>query len=166
MDRTNSEGEGVFRRVLFRVLEQATQKLVHLGARLGRPALATVPVSAVMLSRVDSVGVEQPLEEAAQLLVSKRCVQLPVFENNTPVGVVTRDDIARGLEQSGPHALVGEAPRHNVITVAPSESLADVLAKLRAAPDSVAVVIDHGSPVGLLTVDKLVAYVEDARRAA
>src|SRR5687767_915451 len=160
MDRPNSEG--MLKRALFRVLEKSTQTLVDLGKRLGRPALATVPVSAVMLSRVDTVSVEQPLEDVAQLLVSSRCVQLPIIENDMPVGVVTRDDIAAGLERSGPHAPVGEAPRHDVITVTPSDSLAEVLDKLRETPGAVAIVVDRGTPVGLLTVDRLVAYVEEA----
>ena len=164
MDRPNSEG--MLKRALFRVLEKSTQTLVDLGKRLGRPALATVPVSAVMLSRVDTVSVEQPLEDVAQLLVSSRCVQLPIIENDMPVGVVTRDDIAAGLERSGPHAPVGEAPRHDVITVTPSDSLAEVLDKLRETPGAVAIVVDRGTPVGLLTVDRLVAYVEEARRVA
>src|SRR5688500_10652533 len=158
MDRLNSEGEGMLRRALVRVLEETTRTLVKLGKRLGRPALATVPVSAVMLSRLDTVTAEQPLEDVAQLLVASRSVQLPIIENNTPVGVVTRDDIALGLARSGPHAPVGEAPRHDVITVTPSDSLADVLAKLRELPGAVAIVIDRGTPVGLLTVDRLVAY--------
>ena len=166
MDRLKSEGEGLLKRVLFGALEKTTKTLVDIGKRFGRPALATVPVSAVMLSRVDTVSVEQPLEDVAQLLVSTRCVQLPIVENDMPVGVVTRDDIAAGLQRSGPHAPVGEAPRHDVVTVTPSDSLADVLDRLRETPGAVALVIDRGTPVGLLTVDRLVAYVEDARRAA
>jgi predicted transcriptional regulator len=110
-----------------------------------------------------TVGVDQPLEDAAQLLVANRYREVPVIENDTPVGVMTRADIALGLERSGPHGQVGDAPRHDVVVVAPSDSLADVLARLRESPDAIAVVIDHGAPVGLLTVDRLVAY---AKRAA
>ena len=79
--------------------------------------------------------------------------------------MVTRDDVAAGLERRGPHAAVSEAPRHDVLEVAPSDSLADVLEQLRAAPDRVAVVIDRGAPVGLLTIEKLVAYVQNAKTA-
>jgi hypothetical protein len=41
-----------------------------------------------------------------------------------------------------------------------------VLDRLRAAPDCVALVIDHGEPVGLLTFEKLAAYVAHAQRVA
>jgi CBS domain-containing protein len=163
MNRMLTEREGVLRRMLVRVLDQATHILVLLGKKLGRPALASVPVSAVMLTRLPTVASDQPLEDVVQLLVANRYVEVPVFDNNTAVGVLTRGDLERGLERSGPHSLVGEAPRHDVITVSPSDSLADVLAKLRQSPNAIAVVIDRGAPVGLLTVDRLVAY---AHRAA
>lgn len=131
----------------------------RMARRLGYPALATVPVSAVMLTKLQTVSIEQPLEDVAQLLVAGRYLQLPVVADGTPVGVVTRDDIAMGVEQSGPHAPLAAAPRHDALVVTPSDSLADVVARLREMPDAVAVVIDRGVPVGLLTFDSLLAYV-------
>jgi CBS domain-containing protein len=165
MDRSNQRQHplGMMRRTLGALVDGAARALGQLGKRLGYPALASVPVSAVMLSRLDAVTPEQSLEDVAQLLVTGRHAQLPVLEDGFPVGVVTRDDVALGLERSGPHSPVGEAPRHDVVTVTPSDSLADVLERLRATPETVAVVVDHGTTVGLLTVDKLVAYVERAR---
>ena len=111
-----------------------------------------------MLTRVPCVNPQQPLEDVAQLLVGGRAHELAVVADGQPVGVVTRDDLALGIEQGGPHALVGEGPQHDVVTVSPSDSLTDVLEQLRAAPESVAVVVDHGEPVGLLTFDQLVTY--------
>ncbi len=156
---------GLLRRTLGTLVDGAARVLVQLGRRLGYPALASVPVSAVMLSRLETVGADQPLADAAQLLVAGRYAQVPVIEHGSPVGVVTRDDVAVGLERSGPRARVGEAPCHDVVTVTPSDSLADVFTKLRSVPESVAVVVDHGRTVGLLTVDSLVAYVERNRNS-
>ena len=156
----------MLRRALGALLDDATQALVHLGKRLGYPALATVPISAVMLSRLETIHLEQPLDEVAQLLVAGDLVQLPIVEHGAPVGVVTREDVAAGVERSGPHSRVGEAPRHEVVTVTPSDSLADVFDKLRRASASVAIVVDRGTPVGLVTVDRLLAYVERSREAA
>lgn len=162
MDRQTARWKVTVRRILGAVLDRVSGKLALLGRRLGRPALATVPVSAVMLSRLPTVSVEQPLEEVAQLLVAGRYGQLPVIEDGAPVGVVTHDDLAAGIERSGPHAPVGEVPRHPVVTVTASDSLADVLDRLREQPSAVVVVLDRGMPVGLLTADRLVAYVEGA----
>ncbi|MEO8704020.1 MAG: CBS domain-containing protein [Kofleriaceae bacterium] len=161
MTRFNAQGQRLLRRMLATLIDDATRVLVRLGRRLGRPALATIPVSAVMLSRMQTVSVEQPLEDVAQLMVAGRHAELPLVAEGVPVGVVTRSDVTLGLARSGRHSPVGEAPRHHAITVAPSESLADVLQKLQQAPESVAIVVDRGTPVGMLTAENLTRYAAD-----
>jgi stage IV sporulation protein FB len=136
--------------------------LVHL-----KHAIAGVPVSAAMLRKVAMITPEQPLEDAATLLLGQE--QLPVIDRGEPVGVITRGDLATALAHAGPNATVAMAPRHDVVTVAPADPLDLVLDRLREAPDSVAVVVDHGEPVGLLTAEALAAYVaihERRERAA
>ena len=128
--------------------------MVHL-----KSALAGVPVSAAMLRRVETVTPDQPLEDAAQLLLAGGQNQLPVIDHGQTVGVLTRSDVAAALAQSGPSGTVATAPRHAVVMVEPQESLDHVLDRLRQSPDAVAVVVDHGTPVGLLTADALAAYV-------
>ena len=135
--------------------------LVHL-----RSALAGVPVSAAMLRRVETVAPDQPLEDAAALLLAGGQNQLPVFDHGKPIGVLTRGDVATALAHAGPNATVSTAPQHQVLMVAPAEPLESVLDRLRQAPGAVAVVLDHGEPVGLLTTESLAAYVDLHRRAA
>jgi CBS domain-containing protein len=151
---------GLVRGALVRLMETSIRKLSIVARRLGRPALATVPVSAAMLTRLDVVTPQQPLEDVAQLFIGGRNAELAVVEDGMPVGVVTRADVALGLERNGPHARVAEAPRHGVVTVTPSDSLVEVLEQLRLSPDAVAVVVDHGDPVGVLTFDRLLAYLD------
>jgi predicted transcriptional regulator len=136
--------------------------LARVSRRLGPPALASVPVSAVMLSRLETVSTEQPIEDVVQLLVGGRHDQLPLVADGAVVGVVTRDDVATGLRESGPHAPLAAAPRHDVVIITPSDTLGDVFHRLRAAPDAIGLVVDHGAPVGLLTYDHLVEYIESA----
>ncbi len=140
--------------------DAAIKVLSSVAHRVGYPTLVGVPVSAAMLTRVAAVSPEQPLEDAAQLLVAGRSQHVPVVEHGRPIAVITRGDVAAGLEQCGPHAPVAAARYHHVVTVAPSDSLCLVLDQLRADPDSVAVVVDGGTPVGLLTVEHLAAYLE------
>jgi CBS domain-containing protein len=164
-DRWVDQSVSVVRRKLGALTQAGMRLLARLTRRLGYPVLATVPVSAVMLSRLQTVNLEQPLEDVAQLLVGGR-QHVPVTDHGTPVGVVSRDDVRVAVEVLGPHAPVGEAHRHDVVTVAPSDSLAEVLEQLRRAPDSVAVVVDHGQPVGLLTVERLTAYLAQDQKLA
>ena len=152
----------LMRRQLAAVLDASTRGLARAARWLGKPALATVPVSAVMLSRLETVNVQQPIEDVVQLLVGGRHDQVPVIDDGTLVGVVTRDDVAIGLREAGPHAPLGAAPRHAMVMVAPSDSLSDVLRRLRETPDAIALVVDRGAPVGLVTFDHLVEYIESA----
>ena len=126
---------------------------------------ASVPVSAAMLSRVDAVGASQTLGDAAAL-VARGTGPLPVIgDDGRPVGVVTRNSLAHALLESGPCASIAFASCGNVIEVGPSASADDVLARLRARPDSIAMVVDNGSPVGMLTVEQLGAYLASLHRA-
>jgi CBS domain-containing protein len=141
--------------------ERALTQLKH--------AIAGVPVSAAMLRRVEAVTPEQPLEDAAALLLRGGLNQLPVIDHGKAVGVITRGDVASALAHAGPDATVASAPQHAIVEVSPADSLDAVLDKLRQQPDSVALVIDHGLPVGVLTAEHLAAYVSlhnGARRAA
>lgn len=131
--------------------ERALAQLKH--------AITGVPVSAAMLRRVETVSPEQPLEDAAALLLSGGLNQLPVIDHGRPVGVITRSDVATALAHAGPDATVANAPQHGIITVSPSDALDAVLDQLRQNPDSVALVVDHGQPVGVLTAEHLAAYV-------
>jgi predicted transcriptional regulator len=132
--------------------------LASVAKKLQYPALATVPVSAAMLSRVSAVSPDQTLEDACQQLVALRVTQMPVIDHGRALGVVTRDAVAHALAEAGPRGTISMAETREVIQVNPSDPAADVLAKLRAHPDAVALVVDHGAPVGLLTVDELANY--------
>ncbi len=131
-----------------------------LAKKLHYPALATVPVSAAMLSRLEAVTPAQTLGDAAQL-VARGTSPLPVIdEDGHPVGVVTRDSLAHALATSGPRASIAGASTGTVVTVEPSASAEEVLAVLREHPDAVAMVVDHGSAVGMITADELALYLD------
>jgi predicted transcriptional regulator len=125
--------------------------------KLQYPALATIPVSAAMLHRVETVTPDQTLADAAQLCMRGN-QHVPVVAGGRALGVVTKDALAHALAESGPGATISMAEQRSVITVGPSASATDVLQHLRAHPDAVALVVDHGSPVGLLTVELLEDY--------
>jgi len=132
--------------------------------RLGGPKLLSVPVSAAMLTRVATAHPQQPLDEVAQLFVTGRVVHVPVIDRGRPVSVITRGDVATGLASAGPHGTVASAPSHQAVAVTAIDSLRDVLDRLEAAPDAVAVVFDHGGAVGVLTAETVAQYLDDAAR--
>jgi len=144
----------------------AISALASVAHRVGAPTLVGVPVSAAILTRVVAVRPEQSLDEVAQLFVSGRHDVLPVVDRGQPVAVLTRQDVAAGLERVGPHAPVAAVPLHHVVTVMPGEPVSHVLERLHQRPDAVAVVVDRGGPVGVVTEETLIAYIDQATRTA
>ena len=122
-----------------------------------RAAIIDVPVSAAMNRQIDIVTANEPLDEAARLLVTTGQTQLPIVDHGETVGVLTKADVAEGIRHG--NATIGEAPHHPAIAVAPDASLEGVFDRLAHEPDAIAVVVDHGMPVGVLTAEQLATYV-------
>ncbi len=131
-----------------------------LAKKLQYPVAASVPVSAAMLSRVDAVGAGQTLGDAATLVARGTGPLAVIDDDGHPVGVVTRNSLAHALVEAGPRASIAFAASGNVVEVGPSASAEEVLARLRAQPDSVAMVVDRGMPVGMLTAEQLDSYLQ------
>jgi len=135
-----------------------------LAKKLHYPVPMSMPVSAAILSRVDSVGAGQTLGDAATCM-ARGTGPLPVIDDDgRPIGVVTRNSLANALVESGPRASIASASCANVIEVDPGAAAEDVLERLRAQPDAIAMVVDSaGSPVGLLTREQLGRYLASRR---
>jgi predicted transcriptional regulator len=133
-----------------------------LGAIAKRLAAPSIPISAVILARTQSMAVhpQQPLEDVAQMFVANRATELPVIERGVALGVVTRNAVGETLEHGGPHTPVGLVALSDVVVVEPNALLDDVLAELEGHPGAVALVLDHGSPLGMVTRSELDAYLE------
>lgn len=122
-----------------------------------RAALAGVPASAAMVGYVDVVRADEPLATAAGLFVHHGGVAIPVVRDGAPIGALTREDVAAGIDAAGPDAPVTAAPRHEVVTIAPSDPLDGIFDRLGAG--AVAVVVDEDEPIGLVTAEQLASYV-------
>lgn len=133
--------------------------LAAIAKRLAGPS---IPISAVILARssTTSVAPTQPIEDVAQILVATSTAQVPVIDHGVAIGVATRHAVGETLEVAGPHAPVGLVPLGEVVVVEPDTALDDVLEELAAHPGAVALVLDHGAVLGLVTREQLDAYLE------
>jgi CBS domain-containing protein len=71
--------------------------LKHIGSVSVEALLKSVPVSRVMSTPVVSVGVDEPLEQAARRMLEDKIGSLPVIENGRPVGIITETDLLRRI---------------------------------------------------------------------
>jgi Zn-dependent protease/predicted transcriptional regulator len=139
--------------------------VIWLGARQEvelmqlRMAIAGVPARAAMLGRIEVVDADESLGTAARIAVNSGSNAIPIVDHGQTVGVLTHGDIAIGLDAAGPDAVVAVAPHHEAVAVAPEEPLDRVLDRLQSDPNAIAVVVERGEPIGVVTPEQLASYV-------
>src|SRR5688500_3061374 len=114
-------------------------------------------VSQMMVTDFRTIPVYATLADAVELLLSGEQREFPVLDNNGSIeGMLTRDNLIRGLSRSGPTAPVTEAMTHDVPVVTPNLGFQDALERLRSSRlPALPVVEPAGGLVGLLTSDNI-----------
>jgi CBS domain-containing protein len=90
-------------------------------------------------------------------LLSGEQREFPVLDNlGRTEGILTRENLIRGLSQKGPNSTVAEAMTADVPTVQPTLSFQEALDQLRVSRLPALPVVDAaGGLVGLLTLDNV-----------
>jgi Zn-dependent protease/CBS domain-containing protein len=112
-----------------------------------------VPVSSAMMTQFTTLTPDAPIEEAVQKLLHANQSEFPVVNAaGKLVGLLSRSDLIRVLNQRGPNARVGDAMTTTVPTIGNRRCLEDAMRILqeKTAP-AVAVVDAAGRLVGLVT---------------
>jgi CBS domain-containing protein len=136
---------------------------VFLGATAETQAVETraagdgLQVSQVMVTDFRTVPVYATLSDAVDLLLSGEQREFPVVDNNGRIeGILTRDNLIKGLSKSGPGASVADAMTPEVPVVPPTLGFQEALERLRSSRLPALPVIDPaGALVGLLTSDNI-----------
>jgi CBS domain-containing protein len=104
-----------------------------------------------------TIPVYATLADAVDLLLSGEQREFPVVDNNGRIeGILTRDNLIRGLSKSGPGSPVSEAMTPGVPAVAPTLSFQEALERLRSSRLPALPVVDPaGALIGLLTSDNI-----------
>jgi len=125
-------------------------------------------VSQMMVTDFHTIPVYASLQQAVDLLLAGEQREFPVVDNlGRTEGLLTRDNLIRGLTRLGPGGTVGEAMTSTAPTVSPTLGFQDALDRLRASGLPALPVVDaSGALVGLLTRDNItdLLLVRGARR--
>lgn len=136
---------------------------VFLGAGAEAAAVETraagegLNVSRMMVTRFQAIPVHATLSDAVELLLSGEQREFPVVDNLGRVeGLLTRDNLIKGISQRGPSSTVGEAMTAQVQSVSPGLGFQEALDRLRSSGlPALPVVDESGRLVGLLTLDNI-----------
>jgi Zn-dependent protease/CBS domain-containing protein len=136
---------------------------VFLGANAEAAAVETrvagegLQVRQMMVTDFRTIPIYATLGQAVELLLSGEQREFPVVDNlGRTEGMLTRDNLIRGLSQKGPNTTVAEAMTTGVPTVSPSLGFQEALDRLRSSRLPALPVVDLGGAlVGLLTLDNI-----------
>src|SRR4051812_36037330 len=122
-----------------------------------RAAGAGLQVAQMMVTDFRTIPIYATLTDAISLLLSGEQREFPVVDNmGRTEGILTRDNLIRGLSQRGAGSTVAEAMTAGAPAVEPTLGFDAALERLRASGLPALPVIDRGgSLVGLLTMDNI-----------
>jgi len=153
---------------IYGVMEQAPLVMlvaffIFLGAGSETSAVATrlagrgLQVSQMMVTDFRTIPIHATLSQAVDQLLAGEQREFPVVDNlGRTEGILTRDNLIRGLSRHGPQSTVAEAMTPSTPTVAPTLGFHEALERLRASGLPALPVVDAaGSLVGLLTLDNI-----------
>ena len=135
---------------------------VYLGASAETSAVETrlagegINVARAMVIDFRTIPIHATLSEAVELLLAGEQREFPVVDNlGRTEGLLTRDNLIRGLHSKGPSATVAEAMTPSVPTVTPELGFLEGLDKLKSSGLPALPVVDGDRLVGLLTLDNI-----------
>jgi stage IV sporulation protein FB len=137
--------------------------VVFLGAGAEAAAVGTrvagegLKVGLLMVTLFRAIPVHATLADAVGLLLSSEQREFPVVDNMGRVeGVLTRDNLIKGISQRGTDSTVGEAMTAQVKAVSPGLGFQEALEQLRSSGLPALPVVDQtGRLVGMLTLDNI-----------
>jgi stage IV sporulation protein FB len=146
---------------------------VFLGAGAEAAAVETraaglgLTVREMMVTDFRTLPAWATLRDAAELLVASDQREFPVVDNTGSVeGILTRDDLVKGLSQKGADALARSALQAPSPPVSAGLSFEVALATMQSSGRSALPVIENGRLIGLLTKDNITDLVLVRRAVA
>jgi len=120
-----------------------------------RTSLTGLPVSAAMVTAFVSLETRHELQYAVDLLLASEQKDFPVLEDGQLLGMLSRDDLLRGMGAEGPESPVGRLVRLDVAPLEASMPLDAALQRMSAARQSALPVMARGRLVGMLTLENV-----------
>lgn len=121
-----------------------------------RDAVRGHPVADAMISRFETLHPDATIDDAASLLLATTQREFPVIDGHRrPLGVLTADELLRGLREKGAAAPIADVMRKDLKRVHVRSPLEEAMKLVQVGDTAIAVVDDADRLVGLLTAENL-----------
>lgn len=147
----------------------------ELAAVETRSAGAGMRVSDIMMTHFRTIPMHARLDQATRMLLEGDQKEFPAVDNNGKIeGILSRENLIKGLSERGPQSTVAEAMTANIPQLSPADGFEEALARIKGSGVSALPVVDAGGAlVGLLSLDNISELIQvrnairkvDGRRA-
>jgi stage IV sporulation protein FB len=121
-------------------------------------ALRDVKVGDVMITEFHTLAPDDTLGTAVEYLLTSTQHDFPVQDEGGPTGLLTREDLLRGLSERGRDAPIREYAQPGLGTVEADAPIVPAWTRLREGTKGCLQVVSRGRPVGLLLADHIGEY--------
>ena len=129
---------------------------VYLGAaseashEYARSVLVRYTANDAAIRRFKILSADAPLEAAVRLLLEGQDKKFLVQEKERITGVLTRDDMIRGLTEFGPSRALGDIANRDFRTLGPDTNLQDAADEIAASETNIALIYENSQLIGIL----------------
>lgn len=117
-------------------------------------ALTGLRVGQAMVTRFETLAATDPLGRAAGVLLTTSQEEFPVLERGVMIGLLTRDDLMRGLHELGHDGLAKHALRRELPMIHEADTLENARSRVQEGQGALAVSNGYRI-IGLVTPDSL-----------
>jgi CBS domain-containing protein len=144
-----------------------TKKDIAYRLKQGEPAwrrrpLDRIPVGALATENPVTVDPGTGIKKIARLFTEKSISSVPVVEEGSVVGIITKTDLMKSVLVRGLGLPVRDV-MEDVVTVNRYHSLNHVISVMRERNDKVLVIDDDGLPAGIITETNLAFYEDEPK---
>lgn len=120
-----------------------------------RSMLDGLTVKDALMRRFSIIGPNETLRDAVELLLNSQETEFVVAEGEKAVGLLTRDEIIKGLAEAGFDGRVSAYMNTNYLVVRSDSKLSDLYKQITERGRNLALVIDEGVFQGLIDSDNI-----------
>lgn len=117
-----------------------------------------LPVRRAMITRFATLGAEEPLSRAVQLLLSSTQQDFPVLAGERIAGLLTRRNLLTALHEQGPEAPVSGAMQTEIVPVDANAPLEETFQQMQTEELAALPVTESGQLAGLLTMENIAEF--------
>ncbi len=126
---------------------------------ISKSALHGHKVRDILMKKFVVLMPEDTLDKAVKYLLDGQAQEFVVAENDDVQGILTRDELIKGLSAHGKTSKVSEAMRDDYLTLEPNMPLQEVYQKIMMSKCPVAPVLENGELIGIVDKENIHEFI-------